>query len=124
MYRTIVTVGSLLLFLFCAAYAFAHGTHYSPQEIAWMNRQYAVNGSTKCCNEHDVHVGERVAWRMRNGQYEVLVNTNWYQVPQDRLMRYDPQDPLPENFRGQALLFYSMYGANPTIWCFFPENLM
>jgi len=101
----------------------AHGDHFTQEETAWMQRQYAIDGFTHCCDPTDVHVGQNVTWRMQGGRYEVLIGTEWHQVPPSNLMRYMPNDPLPENFQGQAILFYSVYSYGVRIWCFFPEPL-
>lgn len=96
--------------------AMAHDTGFTAEENAWLDRQRAVDG-TKCCNEHDVTIGERVQWRMTAGRYEVLIGETWRPVPPGRLMQSIPDDPTP--WPGRALLFRT----GTMIWCFFPEPL-
>ena len=103
--------------------AAAHQQHFTPEENAWLHRQRAVDG-TKCCDEHDAHVGERVAWRMAAGAFEVRINGAWLPVPRGRMMRHDPDDPSP--WGSEALLFWSPAPHLPggvSIWCFSPEPL-
>lgn len=102
--------------------AFGHGELYTADEIAWMERQRAVDG-TKCCNEHDVHLGINVTWRMRGGNYEVYIKgmDTWMEVPQNRLYQHKAHDPSP--FPGETLLFFSTYGTSVHIWCFSPSGL-
>jgi hypothetical protein len=102
-----------------ATYAFGHGS-YTHDEIEWMERQNARDG-TKCCNEHDVHIGQDVTWRInaqRTG-YQVLVSGNWLDVPAGRMRAIDRNDPSP--FGYESLLFYSTYGSTVIIWCFNPD---
>jgi hypothetical protein len=101
--------------------AAAHDRGFSREENAWLNRQRAVDG-TKCCDEHDAHVGLRVTWRMQGGRFQVRIGTEWRDVPPGRIMRHDPADPSP--WGSEALLFYSPTGGGPMIWCFSPEPLM
>jgi hypothetical protein len=115
----------LLILVLGITYAFSHqaqhGGPFTPEEIEWMERQYAHDG-TKCCNERDVYVGEVVEWRMRHGHYQVRISGQWENVPPGRLMQHVANDPTP--FPGQALLFYSIYPHGHHIWCFFPPPLM
>jgi hypothetical protein len=104
--------------------AAAHERRFTPEENAWLNRQRAVDG-TKCCDEHDAHVGQRVRWRMVAGGFEVHVGGAWLAVPPGRMMRRAPGDPSPWGV--EALLFYSpapYLPAGVQIWCFSPEPLM
>jgi len=103
-----------LLALLLACPAAAHDSGFSPAQNAWLNRQIALD-RMKCCDEHDVHVGVDVVWRVTDaGGYEVLIEGAWQPVPPGRLMRDNPGDPSPWGHR--ALLFRT--GAD--IWCFRP----
>lgn len=97
--------------------AAAHDTEFTRDENDWMNRQHAVDG-TKCCNEHDVTVGEHVQWRIVGSRYEVFFDGQWRMISPGRMMQSRPDDPTP--WPGRALLFRT----GPMIWCFFPEPLM
>jgi hypothetical protein len=101
--------------------AFAHGDHFSADEIAWMERQRAVDPAIKCCNERDVHIGVRVRWRVAADGYEVEIAGRWHAVPASRMMRHRADDPSP--FGSAAILFYSRFGDSLHIWCFSPEPL-
>ena len=101
--------------------AAAHGPHFSPEEVAWMDRQHALDGM-KCCDERDVTIGLAVRWRMQGRHYEVLIGGRWWQVPPGRMLRHNTADPSP--FPGEAILFYSpMPDGTPRIWCFSPPPL-
>jgi len=104
-----------------ANHAFGHGS-FTHAEIEWMERQYSVDGNSKCCNEHDVHIGQNVQWRINGRGYEVQINGNWHAIPPNLLMASKPDDPSP--FGVEALLFYSVYPSGIRIWCFRPEPLM
>lgn len=101
--------------------AAAHGQHFTQDEIAWLNRQVAVDGM-KCCDETDAHVGTRVSWRIEGSRYQVRIQGAWHDVPPGRVMRSQPDDPSP--WGGEALLFYSpRTGGGISLWCFRPEAL-
>jgi hypothetical protein len=107
---------ALAVLLLLAVGAQAHDAGFTREENAWLERQRAVDG-TKCCNEHDVTVGEHVRWRITNGAYEVMIDGAWRPIPPGQLMQSRPNDPTP--WPGRALLFRT----GQTIWCFFPEPL-
>jgi hypothetical protein len=115
-----------LLACLIALPALAHGPahEFSPDEIAWMNRQHsrgdAERGSVKCCDERDVYIALDVHWRLAQGHYEVMMNGGWVRVPPHRLMRIVRGDPSP--WDSAAILFYSP--GQPLPWCFLPEPLM
>jgi hypothetical protein len=97
----------------------AHG-NYTHEEIEWMERQNARDGE-KCCNEHDVHIGQDVTWRINAARthYEVQISGQWHQVPTGRIRAIDREDPSP--FGSEAILFYSVYPSGLRIWCFNPD---
>lgn len=112
---------ALALAALLALPAAAHSPRFTAEETAWLNRQRAIDGM-KCCDETDAHVGQYVAWRIVAGRYEVQISGAWRAVPPGRVMRAEPADPTP--WPGAALLFYSHpAGAEPQLWCFFPEPL-
>lgn len=117
----LMVLGLLLCIKLALAHERNHGGPFTSDEIAWMERQHSHDG-TKCCNEHDVYVGEVVEWRMHRGHYEVLISGQWERIPPGRLLNHTMSDPTP--FPGQALLFYSVYPSGHRIWCFFPPPLM
>lgn len=119
----LAALGAVGAMAFLLAVAAGHGQRFSEAEIAWMERQRAVDG-TKCCNEHDVRLGEGVRWRPSRDGFEVWIEGAWRRVPAGRRMAELPGDLSP--FGGQALLFYSpsIVGGPPSIWCFRPEPLM
>lgn len=110
----------LVLLALAIGHAYGHGQHFTHPEIEWMERQNARDG-TKCCNEHDVHVGQNVAWRINAARthYEVQISGQWHQVPTGRIRAIDRDDPSP--FGHEALLFYSVYPSGIQIWCFQPD---
>jgi hypothetical protein len=124
MYRDLVFCISLVSFVLCGVYAWGHqanhGGPFTNDQIEWMERQHARDG-TKCCNEHDVYVGQVVEWRMHGGHYEVKIGGQWEAIPPNRLMEHLAHDPSP--FLGEALLFYSTYSSGHRIWCFSPPPL-
>ncbi len=117
----LMALGLMCCVKMALAHQAQHGGPFTSEEIAWMERQHALDG-TKCCNEHDVYVGQMVQWRIHRGHYEVLISGQWEQIPPGRLMEHLPDDPTP--FPGEALLFYSIYPSGHRIWCFFPPPLM
>lgn len=110
---------AVIVLALTAVGAIGHESRFSPEENAWLERQYARDGM-KCCNEHDVHVGVDVRWRFVNGRYEVMMDGRWTPVPEGRLMRHTPNDPSP--WGAAPLLFYTPGQHAP--WCFLPEPLM
>lgn len=112
----VLLLGVLML---TASTVAAHGSGFTAEENAWLNRQRAVDGM-KCCDETDAHVGLDVRWRLVGGAYEVWIAGAWHRVPPGRMMRHDPSDPTP--WPGQAILFHSPRSPH-LIWCFFPEPL-
>ena len=116
-----ILIGTLLSFI--STVSLAHSGHFTHEENDWLNRQHSRSG-VKCCDMHDVHIGQNVEWRINNqGQYEVKVNEQWYVIQEGTIMRRNPNDPSP--FGNQALLFYSPnMSGGIFIWCFSPEPLM
>jgi hypothetical protein len=120
--KQVLAAAALLACL--AAPALGHSQRFSDEENDWLNEQQSVNG-TKCCDRHDAFVGQDVEWRIRGGQYEVLIDDEWRPIPPGQILDIDPANPTP--WPGQALLFYSRnphYRGGVMIWCFMPEPLM
>jgi hypothetical protein len=115
----VVWITYLALLVFGISQAYGHGS-YTHDEIEWMERQHARDGE-KCCNEHDVHIGQDVTWRMNAARthYEVQINGAWHQVPNGRIRAIRENDPSP--FGYESLLFYSIYPSGLRIWCFSPD---
>lgn len=117
-----MTRRTMLALALLAAPALAHGPHYTQDEIAWMNRQRALDG-TKCCDERDVHIGTDVEWRTTATGFQVRIEGVWRDVPPGRLLNRNPEDPSP--FGPDPLLFYTPNrgGGAPSIWCLYPGTL-
>lgn len=110
-----VRAALILLGLLWCFQALGHGSQFTADEVAWMDRQRAVDG-TKCCNEHDIFMLSDPQWRVSSGHYEVRAFGAWHQVPPGRMMRYVADDPSP--FPGEVFVFYSRVGSGIMIWCF------
>jgi len=82
---------------------------------AWFERQHSVAGQW-CCDIADGHILSESDWRASGGGFEVRINGRWVPVPSHAL-----RDPAGgPNPTGNAIVWYSVSGDLPTIFCFAP----
>lgn len=121
MERKLVFWFSIITFLLCGAYAWGHATHhpqhgdYTQEEVAWMKRQKAVDG-TWCCGPENVTLIEDPHYRVRQGRWEVHLVGQWVPVPPGRMYQHRADDPSP--FAETFVFFSTNAYGHVTIWCF------
>lgn len=85
-----------------------------PEVREWFQNMHSPMGRL-CCSEAD---GHRTEYDMRQGQYWVPINGNWYPVPPDTVIK-------TPNFIGEAIVWYLQnVEGEPEyrILCFIPTD--
>ena len=93
-----------------------------PDVHAWFEQQTSHGGKILCCSEADGHVLAEEQWRTRNGQYQVLVDGKWLDVPRDAIV--DPG--VGPNPLARPIVWYrhlNGFENEPTIDCFCPGTM-
>lgn len=106
------TLFVLLLFM---GVALAHPPEH--RFYKWFREQHSLKG-VWCCNESDGYSLPETEWRMRNGEFEALIEGQWHTIPAEKLVR-DPGNPT-----GHAAIWYmKLRNGAINIYCFAPGML-
>jgi hypothetical protein len=83
----------------------------------WFQSQHQLTSGMSCCGLGDGHTLDDDEWRASmSGSYEVRIDGTWYPVPDEA----KPDPAGGPNPTGKAVVWYSMFGGRPVIFCFKP----
>ena len=104
----------LFLLLFCGpATARDDGRYANSPLKEWFNRLSSAKGL--CCSFADGYVVEDPDWKSSNGHYQVRIENEWVEVPDDAVITE------PNKFR--RTMVWPLRGKDLTIRCFLPGSM-
>ena len=112
------TMNRLVLFamLFCgSAFARDDGRYSNSPLKEWFDR--LASGRGLCCSFADGYVVEDPDWKSSNGHYQVRIENEWVDVPDDAVITQ------PNKF-GRTMVWPLRDGKGLTIRCFLPGSMM
>jgi hypothetical protein len=106
----------LFLMLFCgSALARDDGRYANSPLKEWFN--HLASGKGLCCSFVDGYVVEDPDWKSSNGHYQVRIEKEWVDVPDDAVITE------PNKF-GRTMVWPQRDRQGLTIRCFLPGSMM
>jgi hypothetical protein len=110
----IVTFAAVIIFIAVANARDLDGRYAASPLKPWFDSLKSKNGP--CCSDADGTAVADVDWRARDGHYQVRLEDEWIDVPDDALIK----EP---NRAGRTMVWPFYLEGRPQIRCFMPGSM-
>lgn len=115
----LVLVAAAVCLLFIWTVAFAHDKHHADSQSPEMKKWFDTlkSGKGPCCSDADGSVVKDADWRSNDGHYQVYINKEWIDVPDDAVLKQP-------NMYGRTMVWTGLYiNGLVQIRCFIPGQM-